>query len=100
MKLNNTVLTLALLGVLALAALAGGLLPAGNPVHAADPVFDTTPDPGSRSVPENTPPGVNIGDPISATDADETGDDTTDAIEFGDTLIYSLRRHGRGVVRH
>ena len=39
MKQNNTVVTLALLGVLALAALAGGLLPAGNMVHAADPEF-------------------------------------------------------------
>ena len=38
-------------------------------------------------MPENTPPGVNIGDPISATDRDETGDD---AIEFGNTLTYSL----------
>ena len=28
----------------------------------------------NRTVPENTPPGVNIGDPISATDADETGE--------------------------
>ena len=47
MKLNNTVLTLALVGVLALAALAGGLLPMGNAVHAvAAPVFDsdTPPD--------------------------------------------------------
>ena len=35
-------------------------------------------------MPENTPPGVNIGAPISATDADE-GD-----FEFGDTLTYSL----------
>ena len=39
------------------------------------------------SVPENTPPGVNIGDPISATDDDETG---TDAMEFGNTLTYKL----------
>ena len=38
-------------------------------------------------MPENTPPGVNIGAPISATDADETGDD---AIEFGNTLTYKL----------
>ena len=45
MKLNNTVLTLALVGVLALAALAGGLLPMGNVVHALPPVFDTTVDP-------------------------------------------------------
>ena len=41
-------------------------------------------------MPENTPPGVNIGAPISATDVDETGDATNDAIEFGNTLIYSL----------
>ena len=41
MKQNNTVVTLALLGVLALAAVAGGLLPAGNTVHAADPDFPT-----------------------------------------------------------
>ena len=89
MKQNNTVVTLALLGVLALAAVAGGLLPAGNTVHAADPVFNTTPNPGTRSVPENTPPGVNIGDPISATDDDDDGDGNND-IEFGDTLTYSL----------
>ena len=89
MKLNNTVLTLALVGVLTLAALAGGLLPAGNPVHAdhADPVFDT--DTSDRSIPENTPPGVNIGNPISATDDDEDGAGNDD-IEFGDTLTYSL----------
>ena len=86
MKLNNTVVTLALVGVLALAALAGGLLPMGNAVHAANPVFD---DSDVRSVPENTPPGVNIGDPISATDGDEDGAGNDD-IEFGDTLTYSL----------
>ena len=40
-------------------------------------------------MPENTPPGVNIGDPISATDADEDGENNDD-IEFGDTLTYSL----------
>ena len=84
MKQKNTVVTLALVGVLALAAVAGGLLPSGNAVHAADPVFVTTPDPGSRSVPENTRPGVNIGDPISATDGDE------DTMEFGQTLTYKL----------
>ena len=43
----------------------------------------------AHGVPENTPPGVNIGDPISATDADEDGENN-DAIEFGDTLTYSL----------
>ena len=68
----------------ALALLLGVLLPSDNPVFAADPVFDTTPNPGSRSVPENTPPGVNIGAPISATDDDE------DDLEFGNTLTYSL----------
>ena len=82
MKLNNTVVTLALLGVLALAALAGGLIPMGSPVYAANPVFGN--DTFRREVPENTPPGVNIGDPISATDTDE------DTEEFGDTLTYSL----------
>ena len=82
MKLNNTVVTLALVGVLALAALAGGLLPAVNPVHAADPVLDTSAT--SLRVPENTPPGVNIEGPVSATDGDEDG------LEFGDTLTYSL----------
>ena len=87
MKQNNTVLTLALVVVLALAALAGGLLPAGNPVHAADPVFAS--GAGTREVPENTPPGVNIGDPISATDDDDDREDNDD-IEFGDTLTYSL----------
>ena len=39
-------------------------------------------------MPENTPPGVNIGAPVLATDLDETGDD---AIEFGNTLTYSLQ---------
>ena len=62
----------------------GGLLPSDNLVRAADPDFDATPDPGSRSVPENTPPGVNIGAPISASDDDETG------LEFGNTLTYRL----------
>ena len=90
MKHKAPVFTLALLGALALAALSGGLFPpSDNVVHAADPEFDTTPDPGSRSVPENTPPGVNIGDPISASDDDDDGEDNND-IEFGDTLTYSL----------
>ena len=87
MKLNNTVVTLALVGVLALAALAGGLLPAGNAVHAANPVFVSGTD--TRTIPENTRSGVNIGDPISATDDDDDGEDNDD-IEFGDTLTYSL----------
>ena len=82
MKLNNTVITLALVGVLALAAVAGGLLPMGNAVYAVDP--DLPSGTATRTVPENTPPGVNIGEPISATDGDEG------TIEFGDTLTYSL----------
>ena len=39
----------------------------------------------TRDVAENTPPGVNIEAPISATDADEDG------LEFGNTLTYSLQ---------
>ena len=87
MKLNNTVTTLAVVGVLALAALAGGLIPTWNVVHAASPVFDAGND--TPSVPENTPPGVNIGNPVSATDDDDDGANNND-IEFGDTLTYSL----------
>ena len=83
MKQKNTVTTLALVGVLALAAVAGGLLPMGNVAHAVDPEFPGT-ETGTRSVPENTPPGVNIGVPVSAGDGDEG------TIEFGDTLTYSL----------
>ena len=58
------------------------LPPSDNVVYAADPTFDN--DTNSRSVLENTPPGVNIGDPISATDADEG------TVEFGHTLTYKL----------
>ena len=87
MKHKVSIFTLALLGALALAAVSGGLLPSDNVVYAVEPMFDTDPDPGTREVPENTPPGVNIGAPISATDPDETGDD---AIEFGNTLTYKL----------
>ncbi len=54
----------------------------GNAVYAADPEF--VEGAGARSIAENTPAGVNIGAPISATDADEGTD------EFGDTLTYSL----------
>ena len=75
MKHKMPVYTLALLGALALAALSGGLLTTSdNVVYAADPDV-RQPIPTSRSVPENTPPGVNIGAPISATDDDETSDD-------------------------
>ena len=73
------VITLALLGAFALAVVSGGLFPADNLVHAQNsaPEF-TEGDSANRSVPENTPPGTNIGDPVSATDED------------GDTLTYSL----------
>ena len=86
--MRTKLLTTAIAG-LALAALLGVLLPSDTAVHAADPVFDADPAPGTRSVPENTPPGVNIGSPISATDADDDGTGNDD-IEFGDTLTYSL----------
>lgn len=71
---------------LTLALVSGILFISDGRVYAADPEF-----PGgttvARSVDENTPPGVNIGAPVSATDGDETG---TDAIEFGNTLTYKL----------
>ena len=86
MKHRVSIYTLALLGALALAAVSGGLLTTpDNVVYAADPDFDANTD--SRDVLENTPPGVNIGDPISATDPDEDGEN---ALEFGNTLTYSL----------
>ena len=83
MKYRAYIYTLALMGALALSALSGGLL--HNVVYAVAPTFDA--DTTARSVPENTPPGVNIGAPISATDPDETGEA---AIEFGNTLTYKL----------
>ncbi|MCY4527616.1 MAG: fibronectin type III domain-containing protein, partial [Chloroflexi bacterium] len=82
-----SVTTLAFVGALALTMLLGVLLPPDNVAHAEPPVFDTTIDPATREVPENTPPGVNIGPPVFATDPDETGDE---AMEFGNTLTYSL----------
>ena len=83
MNYRASIYTLALLGALALAAVSGGLLTSSdNVVYAADPGFDNNTN--SRTVPENTPPGVNIGDPISATDDDE------DDLEFGNTLTYKL----------
>ena len=86
MNYRAYIYTLALLGALALAAVSGGLFTSSdNVVYAADPDFVS--GAGTRSIPENTPPGVNIGDPISATDPDETGDE---AIEFGNTLTYKL----------
>ena len=87
MKHKAPVFTLALLGVLALAALAGGLLPAGNVIRAqaanSPPEFLSGLD-ATLDVDENTPAGVNIGDPISASDPEEA------TLEFGDTLTYSL----------
>ena len=81
MRHNTPVTTMAAALALALALLVGVLLPSDSVVHAAEPEFADT---DGRSVPENTPPGVNIGVPISATDADE------DSEEFGNTLTYSL----------
>ncbi|MYD52250.1 MAG: hypothetical protein F4W93_12335 [Dehalococcoidia bacterium] len=82
MRHNTPVTTMAAALALALALLVGVLLPADSPVYADPPTWDT--DTTSRSVFENTPPGVNIGDPISATDPDEATE------EFGNTLTYSL----------
>ena len=81
----------ATLAAFALAALLGVLLPSDTAVHAADPVFDT----GltlTINVKEDTPPGVNIGRPISATDVNEIGDPSNSILplEYGNTLTYSL----------
>ena len=85
MRHNKPVFPLAAALALVLALVSGILFLADSPVYAAPPTWDG--DTTSRSVDENTPPGVNIGTPISATDDDETG---TDAMEFGNTLTYSL----------
>ena len=86
MKHKVSIYTLALLGALALAAVSGGLFTSSDNVVYADhinspdnnaPTFPNTEN-GQRSVDENTPAGVNIGAPISATDTD------------GDTLTYTL----------
>ena len=84
MRQYTPVITLALLVALALAVVSGGLLPSDSAVladhiNAPDntaPAFAT--GGGSRSIDENSPAGVNIEGPISATDAD------------GDVLTYSL----------
>ena len=92
MKHKASIYTLALLGALALAALLGVLLPADNVVRAqaanSPPTFPVGLD-TDLEVDENTPPGVNIGDPISATDQDEDGEGNDD-LEYGDTLTYTL----------
>ena len=82
MRHNKPVFPLAAALALTLALVSGILFLADSPVYAADPGFVSGTD--SRDVPENTPPGVNIGDPISATDDDEG------TLEFGNTLTYSL----------
>ena len=91
MKQNNTVVILALLGALALAALFGVLFSADNVVDAQQdcvPQITTNCSPyfsessPTRAVDENTPPGTNIGAPVSAIDAD--GDTLTYSIEDGD----------------
>ncbi len=87
MRHHTPVTTMAAALALALALLVGVLLPSDSAVHAAAPTFVS--GAGDRSVPENTPPGVNIGDPVSATDTDDDGTGNDD-IEFGDTLTYSL----------
>ena len=84
MKTRTSLTTPALVVAFAFAVLLGIILPSPDAVHAVPPTFD---DADGRSVSENTPPGVNIGAPISATDPDETG---AAAIEFGNTLTYSL----------
>ena len=83
MRHNKPVFPLAAALALTLALVSGILFFADSPVYAADPGFVET-GTGSRDVPENTPPGVNIGAPISATDDDEG------TREFGNTLTYSL----------
>ena len=90
MRHNKPVFPLAAALALTLALVSGILFLADSPVYAADPDFTLVSDTacsGDRCVEENTPPGINIGDPISATDPDETGDD---ALEFGNTLTYKL----------
>ena len=72
------VITLALLGAFALAVVSGGLFPADNLVHAQNTAPELPSSPVSLRVLENTPPGTNIGAPVTATDED------------GDTLTYSL----------
>ena len=79
--MRTRLLTTAIAG-LALAALLGVLLPSDTAVHAAPPVFVSGNN--APSVPENTPPGVNIGDPVSATDGDEDG---------GRQRRHRVRRH-------
>ena len=86
-KNRMSVAIVAVVVAFALAVIPALLFPSDSAVYAQEanqaPEFDSTAD-YSRTVPENTPPGVNIGDPISATDPDETSQ------EYGDTLTYSF----------
>ena len=87
MSYRRPLVTTAALIAIAIAALSGALLPYDRFAHADPPAFNT--GGGTRSIAENTPPGVNIGDPISATDPDDDGLNNND-LEYGDTLTYSL----------
>ena len=84
MKTRTSLTTPALVAAFAFAALLGIILPSPDAVYAAPPEFVDSSDPITRNVDENTPAGVNIGGPISATDADEETE------EFGNTLTYEL----------
>ncbi len=88
MRHHKPALPLAAAIALTIALVSGFLFFSDSPVYAVAPAFDA--DTTARSVDENTPPGVNIGAPISASDADETGTGGTTALEFGNTLTYSL----------
>ena len=100
MKYRASIYTLALLGALALAAVSGGLLTTSDNVVYAAQSYVGQQHQLTRSVDENTPPGVNIGDPISATDPDETGVDRISAHRVRQHADLQTRRNGRGVVRH
>ena len=90
MKSRMSVVILAVAVTFALAVLPGFPLASDSAVYAQEatnnhpPEFDSNAD-YTRTVFENTPPGVNIGDPVLATDPDE------DTVEYGDTLTYSLQ---------
>ena len=71
MRHNTPVTTLAATLALALALLLGVLLPIGQ-LGSSRPLLSLVPVTAPRgAVPENTPPGVNIGAPVLATDLDE-----------------------------
>ena len=76
------------LAVVAMGVVLGGVVASNNWVYAQEPGKHAPafkPDVEfNLTVPENTPPGTNIGDPIEAEDDDEG------ILEYGDTLTYSL----------